>query len=228
LAPLAALAEKYRVAIVAVMHLTKNEDRRAIARGNGSIAFVAAARIVLLLVKDHENEDRRLLAGVKNNLGPIPSTRAFKIVGEPACTVWEKESVQGADADSLLRPAAGQERRSKIDEAEQFLLQYLADGAKPVDDVKAAAAERNISDRTLERAAKNLHVIVWKAREHRGQWYWELPQPKHANGASHAEQATLAVFEQPHDVPAESEASAAKVAKSPDGSDRLPHVEIEF
>lgn len=44
LAPLATLANQHRVAVVAVVHLGKNEQRRALYRALGSIAFVAAAR----------------------------------------------------------------------------------------------------------------------------------------------------------------------------------------
>src|SRR5262249_49392416 len=103
LAPLAALAEKHGIAVVAVMHLTKNEERRAIARGNGGIAFVAAARSVLLVAKDPQDENRRFLTVVKTNIGPPAPTLAFKIVGQPATTAWESEPVQGMDADALLR-----------------------------------------------------------------------------------------------------------------------------
>jgi RecA-family ATPase len=47
LTPLAALAEKTGVAILAIMHLTKNPAQRAIYRAPGTIGFAAAARVML-------------------------------------------------------------------------------------------------------------------------------------------------------------------------------------
>lgn len=56
LTPLAALAEKHRVAIIGILHLTKASDRRALYRVLGSIGFVAAARNVLAVGPDPDNE----------------------------------------------------------------------------------------------------------------------------------------------------------------------------
>src|SRR5512145_1393883 len=82
LAPLAAFAAKHDLAVLAVMHLTKADDRRAITRANGSIAFVGAARIVLMVGEDpkaqegNEKSDRRFLVAVKSNLGGKARTLA--------------------------------------------------------------------------------------------------------------------------------------------------------
>ena len=51
LAKLAALAAKYRIAIVAVAHMNKSEAQAAIHRASGSTAFVAAARAVWGVIK---------------------------------------------------------------------------------------------------------------------------------------------------------------------------------
>jgi putative DNA primase/helicase len=220
LAPLTALAEKYGVAVVAIMHLTKAEDRRAIARGNGSIAFVAAARIVLLVTKDQDDADRRFLAGVKNNLGPTAPTLAFKIAGQPPVTAWEKEPVEGMDADSLLQPDTKHGRDTKLREAEAFLRRYLADGSKAADDIKAAATSEGISERTLERAAKELKIDKAKTHEYRGRWHWMLPAAATKAAKSHqpddqeAELAALADFGQNRVAAAESTHDRLKAANN--------------
>jgi putative DNA primase/helicase len=220
LAPLAALAEKHGIAVVAVMHLTKNEDRRAIARANGSVAFVAAARIVLLVAKDQQDNDRRFLAGVKNNLGPTALTLAFKIAGQPPVTAWEKEPVQDVDGDSLLRSEASQGRDSQLGKAAEFLRQYLADGEKPADDVKEAAKSQGISERTLERASKRLKIDRVKSHEHRGRWYWMLPAAESKTAKSHhqhdsgADLAALATFGQSRVPAAESTPNGLKAANN--------------
>jgi len=51
LGPLALLAERRGVAVLGVMHLTKNSQTQALYRAPGSIAFVAAARAVFASVK---------------------------------------------------------------------------------------------------------------------------------------------------------------------------------
>src|SRR5262249_55073954 len=70
LSPLAALAERYRVALLAILHLTKAAQRKLLLRAQGSVAFVAQARIVLAVGEDPDHDGRRLLVPVKNNLGP--------------------------------------------------------------------------------------------------------------------------------------------------------------
>ncbi len=88
LTPLADLAERRRVAILGLLHLTKAQQRRILHRVQASIAFVAQARTVLAVGEDPDT-GRRLVAPLKNNLGPLPpcsrsasATRAYG--GSPA------------------------------------------------------------------------------------------------------------------------------------------------
>ena len=59
LAPLAELAARHVVAVVAVSHLNKNAKNPAMYRTTGSLAFVAAARAAWAVAKDQDNPDRR-------------------------------------------------------------------------------------------------------------------------------------------------------------------------
>ena len=70
LGPLAKIAERRQVAIIAINHLNKSLEGQAIYRSMGSIAFVAAARIAWQVCADAENPGRSLLLPVKMNLGP--------------------------------------------------------------------------------------------------------------------------------------------------------------
>lgn len=95
LAPLAALAAKYHVAIVLVTHLNKSGNGPAVYRTIGSIAFAAAARAVWGVVKDKDNERRRLMLPVKNNLaadalGLAYSIEPYGINGGPV-VAWESK-----------------------------------------------------------------------------------------------------------------------------------------
>jgi len=74
LAPLALLADRQRVALIGVMHLSKGQNRPAVYRPGGSIAFAAAARLVLAAALDPERDDQRLLVSVKQNIcAPAPA-----------------------------------------------------------------------------------------------------------------------------------------------------------
>jgi hypothetical protein len=185
LGPLATLAERYRVAVIGIMHLSKDHQRQAIHRALGSVAFVAAARVVLAVAKDPDNEERRLLTPVKANLSGPVATLAFKVISDSITglpvTVWESAPVEGVNADMLLgapQPAAAREERR---DAEAFLLRSLACGEVTATHVLSAAEQEGISQKTLKRAKRKLGITS----RHEGQpgkggaWYWCTP-----NGAS--------------------------------------------
>jgi AAA domain len=68
LEPLAAFAVQHNVAILAVSHPPKASQAKALHSVTGSLAFVAAARMVFLVVEEPET-GRRLFLPAKNNLG---------------------------------------------------------------------------------------------------------------------------------------------------------------
>jgi len=67
---------------VVVFHLNKDSGRdgkRALYRPTGSIGFVAASRAAFLLARNPQQENQRILAPLKFNLGPKPSSWAFEV-----------------------------------------------------------------------------------------------------------------------------------------------------
>jgi putative DNA primase/helicase len=70
--PMAAVAARKNVAIIGIMHMTKAQERQALYRASGSVAFVAAARAGYVVVKDPDEDGRRVLAPIKFNIGPRP------------------------------------------------------------------------------------------------------------------------------------------------------------
>jgi putative DNA primase/helicase len=72
LEPLAEMANRLHIAVVAVTHLNKGGgggNQTALNRFSGSIAFIAAARAAFAVLEDPENDERRFLLQAKNNLG---------------------------------------------------------------------------------------------------------------------------------------------------------------
>jgi len=244
LAPLAALADKYHVAIVLVMHLTKNSQVRALYRTGGSIGFVGAPRVHLVVGTDPEDATRRVLAPGKGNLpGGAPSALAYRLLenapGGPPL-VWDSEPVAaGLNADTLLAGAA--DDAAERQDADELLRELLADGERPSAELLAAARANGVSERTLYRAKRRLGVKTRHAGQPgtRGAWYWYLPDPqpdapKAATSAPKAATHTeVAAFGEPSERTDETARTSPKVATSadvatfggslrPDGSLREP------
>src|SRR5262249_26655405 len=130
LAPLMRLAEKHRCTLLMQRHLNKQGGSRALYRGLGSIAFVAACRFAMLVGRDPLVPGRCVLAQVRNSLaGPQPSL-AYQITaadgGLPAVD-WLGPSP--CSADELLAGAALRKHGTR-DRAAAFLEQFLAAGPR--------------------------------------------------------------------------------------------------
>jgi hypothetical protein len=177
LSPLAALAERFGVALLAILHLTKAAQRKLLLRAQGSIAFVAQARIVLAVGEDPEHPGRRLLVPVKNNLGPAAAALAFRITDNGL--IWEDGTVEGI-AEQLLATDdvdTRSERRER-DGAAAFLRHALRDGPVGAKQIAADATANGISRSTLWRAKADLGITAERSRTvegNTGPWYWALP-----------------------------------------------------
>jgi hypothetical protein len=178
LAGLAALASRTGVSVLCVTHLNKGTGP-AIYRTMGSLAFIAATRAAWAVTRDRDNDSRRLLLPLKNNLARDSSGLAFTIVGgtnEPPRVAWESGavSVNVDDALSIERREPGRPP-DEFKQAEQWLRDRLAGGPQSAKDTEQVAHhEACISKRTLERARKSLGVVAYRA-EIPGPWYWKLP-----------------------------------------------------
>jgi hypothetical protein len=172
LTPLAVLAEQHHCAIIGVLHLTKDRQRRLLLRAQGNIAFVAQARTVFAIGPDPETPGRRLLVTVKNNLGVFAPGLAFRIGADGL--QWEPGTVEGA-AEQLLAaddPSSRTERRER-EGATEFLRTALSTGPMASKELMADAKANGISQRTLWRAKTELGIVA--ERHGRGPWYWMLP-----------------------------------------------------
>jgi putative DNA primase/helicase len=179
LGPVAALAARYAVTVLAVMHLNKGQQK-ALYRIAGSIAFVAAARSVFAVVPDREREGRKLFAPVKMNLAPKPPALAFSIAdeGRGPRVVWEAEPVGHVDLEAALRaPEPDHEEQGAVDLAVGFLRATLAKGDRPAAEVLAEAKAAGVAEPTLRRAKKRAGVRAVRrgtpgGRPGEGEWWW--------------------------------------------------------
>lgn len=158
LTPLSKLADKYQIAVVLVAHIRKGTSANADDLILGSRGYTGVARSVLHLSKDPDDANRKLLTAGKNNLSQPALALAFSIEGDPARVLWE-ESPFDLTADELLQMTnQGTGKMSKKEEAKVWLAGVLDQG--PVLSTKLVhdAKQIGISERTLERASKEMDL----------------------------------------------------------------------
>jgi hypothetical protein len=175
LAPLAEMAARHRVAVVAITHLNKGQGS-ALNRVIGSIAFTAAARAAYVVTRDEDDPARRLLLPVKNNLGCDEGGFAYRLEGEPTPRVeWEPQPV-AMSADEAVGPGPatrGPQPDARRD-AEAWLLDFLAAGPRPASEVYENAAADGHTKDTIRRAKAVLNIQASKDG-YQGPWSWMLP-----------------------------------------------------
>jgi hypothetical protein len=182
LAPLARLAEETGVAIVLILHLNKSSGGSALHRLLGSVGVGAAARAVLLVATNPENEDERVLAVAKVSNAPTPPSLVFWLEGTEhygaAKAKWMRRSP--FSADQLVKSQRSHEDTA-LGLAEKFLLDVLTKGGgrMPANKIKAEAQSAGISKATLLRAKNSLGVKSLKSGgKEGGPWIWVLPKAK--------------------------------------------------
>jgi hypothetical protein len=177
LAALSALAEETGAAVVIVRHLNKSGGKNPLYRGGGSIGIIGAARSGMVLGKDPEDEDRRVLVMVKSNLAaPMPSLSfVLEEADNGAVRVDWLGEVGVAATDLLTGPR--DEGSSALEAAKSFLVELLLEGPVPHAEVEAAEGA-GINMRTVKRAKQESGVESSRAgetgRQGAGRWIWSL------------------------------------------------------
>ena len=177
LAPLADLAQMYKVAILCVTHINKSEHRTSLNRMSGSIAFGALARFVFVVTKDQENPKRRLMLQAKNNLAEDAKGLAYSVKdtdGFPV-VVWENEYVT-VSADAAFS-GENKQKTSEMNDAVSWLMELLSSGKMKSKEIAVLAQEEGFSVTTVRRAKKKLGVAsIREEYGEEGSWWCELPK----------------------------------------------------
>ncbi|BCV23272.1 bifunctional DNA primase/polymerase [Gelria sp. Kuro-4] len=177
LKPLLATARQLNAACLVVRHYRKGAGK-AIYRGLGSIDVTATARSQLSIGKDKTGQ--RYAAHAKSNLAPKGPTLKFSLGGGVPPFKWEG-IVEDITADDLTDEtnAANREGKSAVNDAEDWLFNFLSEGPCEGKTCIAEAKKNGISLRTLERAKSSLNVEVkWQGRK----TLWSLPENKQEAG----------------------------------------------
>jgi putative DNA primase/helicase len=198
LTPLKEMAEELHIAVIGIAHFNKKDDlKSALLRVSDSIAYVAAARHVYVVVDDPENKECKLFAKAKNNLARDTKALRYgigvKTVGhdsklgvdiEAPFIVWHPEHVE-ITANEAMQAASGGNAYAKR-EAKEFLLERLAAGPAKAGDLFEEAEQNGITSGTLKRAKQEMGIVSHKEQGRMdGAWTWELP--KGSNGTPQRE-----------------------------------------
>jgi hypothetical protein len=175
---LAALAEETGATVLVLRHLRKGSGHRPKDAGGGSVAYTAAARVVLLAATDPGDETRKVLARVKGNLAaPFPAL-GYRLPAPDGVVRVEWLGETTHTAAELLQEPADDEECSAGEEAEAWLRDALANGPRLADEMVRAARAAGIAERTLRRARKRLDVRSKKQDgSMEGRWCWVPPWP---------------------------------------------------
>lgn len=161
--PLAEMAERTGVAVILVRHLNKSGGKNIWQRLAGSHVWNAAIRSGLLVADDTTSNlvdpqnQNRVVAQFKSNLGPIAPSLSFRLVGGENGVKTEWQGRSELTYEQLLD---SEEMGEAQQEACELLCSQLRDGPVRVKVVRSNAAEHGISWRTVRRAKKVLGVLV--------------------------------------------------------------------
>jgi putative DNA primase/helicase len=186
--PLAGIAERTGCAILLSNHTSKAwKERDAAFVGQGSIAFTAVARTQILLVREPQDGDKRVLWITKSNVGPDLSVGGLAFVPRitagatvPTCC-WDEEPYHDTLDEFLRKHRRGSEEGAcKADQAIELISDYLrqeirAPRSAVLEMVKqsgigTSSAKKAVADGVdlgrwvLEDAGRNnAKVLVWHA-----------------------------------------------------------------
>ncbi|MDT5270278.1 MAG: hypothetical protein QOH49_2464 [Acidobacteriota bacterium] len=188
-APLAAIAERQGCAIVAVRHLNKSRGGgNSNNAGIGSIDFHAAARSVLLVGKDPDDESKRALCQTKNNLAEFGEPQGYRIEGGQ----FRWTGASDLTARRILSFESDTDERGAQAEAVEFLRDALKDGARPAKEVKAEAMQASLTEQNLRTARARLKIKPTKEGGEFGgkgaKWMWNMPDTQDVDDSADAAQ----------------------------------------
>lgn len=191
LEPVVVFAEQTGAAVLGLTHVTKGSKKKdPIERVNGSIAFGAVARIVLMVAPDESDRagdgvPRSVVVRAKSNIGPTEGGLAYHVepvditmatgIVESSKIVWD-EVLHGSPKEILSEAsdsASVQTKDSRLQEATDFLGEMLATGPVPAEVVREEAARAGFAWATIRRAFGKLGVNSSRLMGEK-RWYWSL------------------------------------------------------
>lgn len=156
------IARDFKCSVLVLRHLTKGNGS-AMYRGQGSIAFSGAARVVMSVGVDPNDTETRVMAVTKINFAKAPQALSFRIEERKhgkSEFVWGEFS--DLTAQEIMDAATNARAEGKVgdsmQEAMEFLESTITGVAVEVDKLYRMAEKRSISRKMLDRAASKMDV----------------------------------------------------------------------
>lgn len=185
--PVHQLAEKYKIAIIGILHANKNEKQNLVHRISGSAAWGNLARSIYIFGKDENDAKRRFMSPTKMSYGLEKPTLAFRIIQT------NPKNINSIKLDFEERPILktaeeifGSKKQKpgpkpvKKDSAKELLKEHLLAKPLPVKEIKKLAKEADVKKSCLYRAKESLKIKTVKPKkgEHKNVLCWRLPQTR--------------------------------------------------
>jgi 5S rRNA maturation endonuclease (ribonuclease M5) len=197
LQPVVDFGEKLNCAVLGITHFSKGgQGKDPLERVTGSLAFGALARIVLATAKiDDGDKTKRIVCRAKSNIGIDSGGFEYDLQEKEvqagifsSYALWG-DAIEGSARELLAEPdnrEQGENGKSALDDAKDFLRELLADGELPQKQIQTDAKGASHSWATVRRAKTELNIISSKSKLDNC-WYWKLPinmltRDEHAQG----------------------------------------------
>ena len=182
--PVMTWANKMDVAMVGLSHLTKNAQSKIAHRTLGSGAWVHAPRIAWAAA---EHDGELIFGKFKQNITKGKGVYKFQIeerlvdgMKEPrACIKWLEDSYIADQSINELLDMPVTARGDHGNRAIEMIQDKLRNGtyAKKQEVIAYVQGEVDISERQIERMAKELNVQTKRLNDAHGSHLWSLPAP---------------------------------------------------
>lgn len=178
LTPLAKLAEKFSVAIVLVTHFNKSIGQESIQRVGGAMGMVGAVRVAWTFTEDPQDGSRKMLP-LKANIAPDTGGLVYKIVSKDVEINGQSQSIghivfgdaTHSSVEASLKNTMGNAPKNKIDEAKEWLQDFMSDGnPRLVDEIQLSANSMGFNKTTLSNAAIKIGCTV-NVNENKTYWF---------------------------------------------------------
>ena len=168
LGKLAAIAAKYKCAIVMIGHMNKSGRGKDLYRGLGSIDIPAISRSVLMVTRDEEDPTLRYVVQIKSSLAREGDVIGFHIQSGGNIRWVGNNEIRFRREDFLKEST-----HAKTDEIIAFLFQTLKNRPVPSADIFNKLRNYRISERTIYKIKKEMMI---KSIKIDNVWYWRLPE----------------------------------------------------
>ncbi len=171
---LAAVAERTGCAIIIIGHMNKANGTKGVYRGLGSIDIAAAVRSILLVGRDKENENTRIMAHIKSSLAPEGCPIAFELDKDSG---FRWIGCYDINVDDLLNGTRPDREQTKEMQALSLITEMLRENDLPCNEIYKRLLEHGISNRTVQNAKQTAAIRSYKKG---AVWYWSLSQGNNA------------------------------------------------